>query len=400
MPPAPSARILFVDDDANVLAALQRNLRKLFVLDTATSAAIALQKLRTEGPYAVIVADMSMPVMNGVELLELVRKISPDTVRLMLTGNADQQSATDAVNRGRVHHFLTKPCPQETLVPALEEALRHHRAIVAEKTLLDQTLNGALQVLTDVLAVLDPEAFGHAQLCRAAVRETAHQLGLGSTWDLEIAAQLADLGRVTLPPTLREKVRARQVLTESERQLVARIPEFSAKLLGSIPRLGPVAEAVLYQNKNFDGSGFPADDRRGDDIPLGGRVLRAVRSLLAMHRGGMPVDDAITAIASGPEHYDPAVARALVACAPIFRSKPVAVAVGVRCLPLAELAPGYLLISDIVTVDGVMVLGAGATLESVHLQRLRNFASLNPIVEPITVEIPRSFGGHPESPSG
>ena len=86
-------RILFVDDDPNLLAALSRSLRKLFTFDTALSGAEALQKLDRDGPYAVVVADQTMPGMSGVELLETVRELAPDTVRLMLTGNADQKSA-------------------------------------------------------------------------------------------------------------------------------------------------------------------------------------------------------------------------------------------------------------------------------------------------------------------
>ena len=71
-------RILFVDDDPNLLAALSRSLRKLFTFDTALSGAEALQKLDRDGPYAVVVADQTMPGMNGVELLETVREVAPD----------------------------------------------------------------------------------------------------------------------------------------------------------------------------------------------------------------------------------------------------------------------------------------------------------------------------------
>jgi len=119
MATATNAKILFVDDDPNILAAMQRNLRKRFTLDTVTGPDEALHTLKTKGPYAVIVADMSMPIMNGAELLEEVRLSSPDTVRIMLTGNADQRTATEAVNRGNVFRFLSKPCAPETIIAVL-----------------------------------------------------------------------------------------------------------------------------------------------------------------------------------------------------------------------------------------------------------------------------------------
>lgn len=389
MTPAPAPqRILFVDDDPNLLAALQRNLRKNYTFDTALGGREALQTIQTKGPYAVIVSDMSMPGMNGVELLEQVQRVAPDTVRLMLTGNADQQSAVAAVNRGQVHRFLNKPCPPEQLIPALDDALKEHRVALAEKTLLDETLNGALKVLTDILAGLDAEAFGQAQIRRAAVRETARQMGVAETWDLEIAAQLADLGRVTLPGPLREKIRAGHLMTSNERQLVERVPEFSSRLLGSIPRLEQVAQIVLFQDKQFDGEGFPAEDRSGAALPLGARILHAVNGLIAMHQGGMPADDAVMTIKANPKRYDPAVAQSIGGCAALLRTTAKPAASGPRRLKLAELTPGYVLVSDIVTLDGVMVLAAGMLLEAVHLQRVRNFAALNPIAEPITVDAP------------
>ncbi len=381
-------KILFVDDDPNILAAMQRNFRKQFTLDTAAGPDEALKALEANGPFAVIVADMSMPVMNGAELLELVRAKSPDTVRIMLTGNADQRTAAEAVNRGEVFRFLTKPCTPETMTAVLETALLQHELIVTEKALLHQTLNGSLQVLTDILAMLDPEAFGQAQLRRSVAHEVATKLGIASTWDLEIAALLAEIGLVTLPPVLREKIRTNQALSTNERQLIDRIPEFSARLLGSIPRMEPVAQAVLYQNKNYDGSGFPSDGVCGAEIPLGARVLKVVDSAVRMHRKGIPVTDAIRALLAGPERYDLAVARALSSCSSALNTKPKTATAGMRRLPLGELAHGQLLLADIVTQEGTVLLVAGTTLNSTQLQRVRNIATLSRVIEPIAVDVP------------
>src|SRR5205085_9651219 len=92
--------------------------------------------------YAVVVADMRMPKMDGVELLSRLRTLTPTTVRIMLTGNADQQTAIDAVNEGHIFRFLNKPCPPETLEKTLRAALNQHHLITAEKELLELTLTG------------------------------------------------------------------------------------------------------------------------------------------------------------------------------------------------------------------------------------------------------------------
>lgn len=388
MPTDTNQKILFVDDDPNVLAAMQRNLRKRFSFDVAAGGNEALEIIKTGGPYAVIVADFSMPVMNGVELLEAVHVGWPDTVRIMLTGNADQRTAAEAVNRGNVFRFLSKPCSPEALTAALDTALKQHELITIEKALLNQTLKGSLQVLTDILATLDPEAFGQAQLRRRVAREVAIKLGLASTWDVEVAALLAEVGIVTLPSGVREKVRAHQTLTPNEKNLVDRIPEFSSRLLAAIPRLEGVAQAVLYQNKNFDGSGFPIDNISRTEIPLGARILRVVHEVVRMHNKGMSLVDVSGALKTGPERYDPSVVREIAACGPLLQSPRKAAANNMRSVSLAELVPGHVLLSDVTTVDGAVVLCVGTPLNATQIQRLRNFASLHPVIEPIPVDIP------------
>src|SRR5271165_2133310 len=108
-------KILFVDDEPNVLAAFERQLRKEFAVETALGPWAGLKALQNRQDYAVVVADMRMPEMNGVEFLAKVKHSAPDVVRMMLTGNADQTTATEAVNHGSIFRFLNKPCPPEKL---------------------------------------------------------------------------------------------------------------------------------------------------------------------------------------------------------------------------------------------------------------------------------------------
>ena len=137
-------KILCVDDEANILEAHQRGLGKQFHIETALGAEQALGQIDAQGPYTVVVSDMRMPGMDGVQLLSEVRKRAPDSVRIMLTGFADLQTAIEAVNEGNIFRFLTKPCPQETLAKALSAGIEQYRLVTAEKELLAKTLRGAI----------------------------------------------------------------------------------------------------------------------------------------------------------------------------------------------------------------------------------------------------------------
>lgn len=116
-------KILFVDDEQHLLDAMRRQFRGQFEMATALGGHEGLRVLQNDGPFAVIVSDFRMPMMNGVEFLERSRDISPDSVRIMLTGYTEHQTAIDAVEKGHVFHFLTKPCDGETLAAALQAAM-------------------------------------------------------------------------------------------------------------------------------------------------------------------------------------------------------------------------------------------------------------------------------------
>ncbi len=138
-------KILLVDDDANLLAATRRQLRKKFELETARSGADGLHALNTNGPFAVVISDMRMPEMNGLEFLKQVKTSAPDTVRMMLTGIADKNTAVEAVNVVNVFRFMNKPCSSESLSRAIEAGLQQYHLIRAERVLLERTLAGNVE---------------------------------------------------------------------------------------------------------------------------------------------------------------------------------------------------------------------------------------------------------------
>ena len=156
-------RILLVDDEPLVLEGLARQLGWEFDVSTAQSGARALELVQSEGPFAVVISDMRMPNMDGAEFLERARALDPDMVRVLLTGQSDLLQAIRAVNHGQLFRFLSKPCPPDVLVPTIQDAVRQHRLLTAERELLEKTLRGSVQTLLDTLALAQPDTFGRAR---------------------------------------------------------------------------------------------------------------------------------------------------------------------------------------------------------------------------------------------
>jgi response regulator RpfG family c-di-GMP phosphodiesterase len=375
-------KILFVDDEENILMAFTRGLRKQFNVETALGGEIALKLLEESGPYAVIVSDMRMPRMDGVELLALVKERYPDTVRIMLTGNSDQSTAQRAVNRGAIFRFLTKPCDTETLAAVLEIALAQYRLITAEKVLLEKTLRGTIHMLVELLSLLDPVSFGRSQRIGELSERTATKMGMEETWGLGVAAVLSHIGILTIPPSLISKVHGGAFLNSSEREIFDRVPEIGATLIRSIPRLEEVAHIVYYSHKNYNGSGFPPGELSGDAIPQGARILRAVSDFMDLvHKKSTP-RAAVLDMFSRTAWYDIEVLQALKKVVEEEEQEEVAEPREVR---FEELRPGMTLMAGVETLDGWLVLPQGTMLRASHFEKLKNFRRLFGIREPLVI---------------
>jgi len=384
-----SVKILCVDDEPNILSGYQRSLRKQFEIETAPGGAEALQKIETCGPYAVLVTDMRMPGMDGLQFLAEAQQIAPDSVRIMLTGNADQKTATDAVNEGHIFRFLNKPCPPEELAYALTAGLEQHRLITAEKELLEKTLGGTIKMLMEILASVDPELFGRAQALRrnmrvlAAALQASGSLSREAFWPLELAALLAQIGSVTVPPFIVAKVRQGAALTETEQKMWQRIPETSHSLLRNIPRLEPVAEIVRFQHKHYDGSGVPESPLAGEMVPHGARMLKVLLDLADIEARHISRRGAFTLMLRQAQRYDPQILAAARLC--LTEDEPAAPELPSVAVPLRKLAAGQVLAEDIQTTDGKVLLTAGRQLTAVLLEKLHNYAAVVRIQEPICV---------------
>jgi len=131
-------KILLVDDEPAILEGYKRLLYRNFAVDTAPSGESGLASLHVAGPFSVVISDMRMPGMNGAEFLAAVRQKAPNTVRMLLTGHADIEETIDAINRGKIFRFLSKPCTKEVLVEAINEGISQFHAAETERELAER----------------------------------------------------------------------------------------------------------------------------------------------------------------------------------------------------------------------------------------------------------------------
>ena len=357
-----SDKILFVDDEPAVLDGYRRTLYKDFQIETASSGNEALELIKNTGPYSVVVSDMRMPGMDGVALLSQVRRISPDTVRIVLTGYADFQSAMSAVNDGEVFRFLTKPCENLILKKALTGCLEQHRLVTAEKELLEKTLVGCVEALVDVLSLANPAAFSKAVRIKRYVQSLVAEMQLSSSWQYEMAAMLSQLGCVTLPPKIIEMERHGEQLTSGQQKAFDMHPAIAGVLLKKIPRLQDVAWMVAQQRTKLEDSVTSVSK----ELAIGAEILRVAVEFDDMKAKGMGDSEARERLRASSK----LTPRALDSLKCV---KPGSEGFDLRTIPISGLAAGMVLQEDVATNVGVLIAARGQELTYSLIVCLNNF---------------------------
>ncbi|NLW48454.1 MAG: response regulator [Firmicutes bacterium] len=373
-------KILLVDDDSNILAGYQRSLRKNFEISTASSGMDGLLAIKKEGPFAVIVSDYRMPVMDGIKFLAKTRKTAPDTVRIMLTGQADLQAAIDAVNEGSLFRFLLKPCPPEDLTKTLNAGVEQYRLVTAEKELLEKTLRGSIKVMSDILSIVNPVAFSHSSRVSRLGTKIAQRLNLDNLWEVEIAVMLSQIGCVTVPSGILEKKYHGQALDPKEEEMYLEHPGAGRDLIKNIPRLERVAEGIAYQEKHYDGGGIPGDQNQGPEIPVLGRILKAILDYDLLLMGGNTEIQALNLMKEHNRRYDPEILKALEE--EYYQD---GAAYQIREVRIDELLTGMIIAEDILSETGVVLVSHGQEIGETLKKRLLNYKHFNGIMEPIKV---------------
>jgi response regulator RpfG family c-di-GMP phosphodiesterase len=376
-----SERILFVDDEPNVLDGIRRTVRKQGELHTAASGAEGLRLLSEHGPFALVVSDMRMPLMNGAQFLAKVREQAPETVRMILSGQADLQATIAAVNEGHIYRFLSKPCPADQLLSAIDDGLKQYRLLTAEKVLLEQTLNGSVQMLIEILGMVQPAASARAARLQRYVIDLAAALGLPERWQWGLSALLSQIGCVALPKEILSKAEADQKLSDEERRLYESHPEVAGKLLAAIPRLEDAAAIVTAQFGEPDWAIQPEDVRQWDIRCTGRLLLRAAFEFDRLTMRGMTREAAIEALRASKPVFPQFILKALSTLSRTGQDRVV------RQVRLQDLAVGMILDEDLVSPKGIRLVPMGQEVTRALIVRLTSIAAGVGVAEPFRVRV-------------
>ena len=320
--PSPSCEVLIVDDESSFRGMLALMLRETgFRCITAAGGEEALKVLEEQRVDAII-ADLQMPGMSGLELLDKVRQRHPHVVFLMATGMDDLRVGVQAMKKG-ADDYLVKPLDVESVVAGLERALERKRLhlelegyrrrleeMVSERTQqlrtalvqVEQGYSDTLEALGAAIDLRDSETAGHSQ--RVSLYSTKILAGMDGTENeirvMATGALLHDIGKLATPDAILRKPGA---LTDEERRIMQLHVGIGYDLVKRIPFLAEAAEIVLTHHERCDGSGYPRG-LAAREIPLSAKVFAIADTVDAMtsdrpYRSALPFESAREVIRRG-----------------------------------------------------------------------------------------------------
>jgi CheY-like chemotaxis protein len=377
-------RALLVDDDPSMVTFYQFSLKdESFDVVALSEPRRAIELFEAGERFPVVVADLDMPGIDGLELVRWIKRRSPETVCMILTGNADVDSAISALNEGHLFRFMTKPCTTSALSSNIEAAIEQHWLMTAERDVLERTLGGSVAILSEILALLNPPAFSSATRIKRYVSHIASRLDLSDRWQLEVAALLCRLGCIVVPAHVLDKALAGDPLTASEQELLASHPAVGAELLAKIPRLQNVAAIIEGQNRPVPDP--PRQEPRdADPVALGSQVLRAALELDRWILLGYGRSAAIGELRRGGKIWTVVLSA--------LEDVEVDVQPGdrIRKIGVASLRPGMILEEDVRARNGVLLVARGQEVTITVAKRLQGFAQGLGVHEPFSVRLPAS----------
>ncbi|MFV2039212.1 MAG: response regulator [Acidimicrobiales bacterium] len=291
------AKILVVDDDEVLLRSLKRILKARYDVQCESNPYRALVALEDDGPFAVIVSDLTMPGVDGIEFLERARDEAPETPRILLTGNATLPASIDAVNRAHIDSFLTKPVSPEELLRWIDNAVLQHGELVNEFDTGSEILEGSAAALMETLAIANPTAYALTKRVTNLSEHYLKQHPRSDAWEISMAARLCYLGSAALGADLSSRVLHGEPVASSEDLLVGCVAGFTIDIVARIPRLAHVEDILRHHRSR------PAR-ADVDGMPFGAQLLGALTALAEFEATTNSRQDAADAL-MGLDAFEP-----------------------------------------------------------------------------------------------
>ena len=415
-----NATLLLVDDEPNVLSSLKRLLRPQgYRIFTAESGAEGLE-IMARDTVDLVISDMRMPEMNGAQFLEQVNQRWPDAIRILLTGYAEIGATIDAINKGHIYRYISKPWEDNDIVLSIQHALRQKQLERANRGLEDLTrkqneelkdLNANLEakvkarteelrqtmgflevtheklkkgfitsirVFSNLIEMREGVMSGHSHRVAELSRAIAQQMEMkeAEVQDVFLAALLHDVGKIGLPDYLLEKPFT--TLTGEERAEVMKHPIKGQTALMALEQLQGAAKLIRSHHEHFDGLGYP-DKLHGLEIPLGARIIALANEYDAVQIGTilnkrLKQADAVLFVQEGKgKRYDPAVVDAFMS---VMGASGTAQAVQEIAVRMDQAKPGMVLSRDLMSSHGELLLSKDYMLDEALIKQIKGFEHL------------------------
>lgn len=433
--------LLLVDDEANILASLRRLFRPDgYRVLTAEGGAAGLAILERE-PVDLVISDMRMPEMTGAQFLQQVAERWPDVIRILLTGYADLNSTVEAINKGHIYSYFSKPWEDNEIRLAVRHALEQKvleeerrrleeltrrqnaelkelNATLEEKVAarteelrqtnlflelayeqLEQSYYAAIPIFANLVELREGPGGGHGRDVAELARRIAEGLGLDEETARQVyfAGLLHDIGKIGLPDRMLRTPYAD--LKPMERQVVDKHPVTGQAILMGLEPLQTTALFIRHHHERPDGYGFP-DRLEGDAIPLGSRIVAVASDYYDLLSGALfgeksrPRQAVQFILERRGARYDAAVVDQFVSL--VEQDEREAAAQEVALAPHA-LRPGMVLARDLVNGEGILLLTRGYRLNEHLIAKLHDYAQDQE--EPVLIHVrpPEAEEAEPEA---
>jgi len=373
-----SEKILIVSKDINLLHSFQEMLGQKYNLQTTSNPGHSLTTVKSE-PFAIIIADNKFDNTDSIRFFSQVKRVDPDAVRIGLTDADNPDYIIKLVNEANVFKVLTKPVNLSELLNIIKDSIEYHHQILKQKAIASETIKGTIQILVDIIATTTPQASGRLTSLRQTVKKVANRLGLVNISELNIIAVLSHMGWISIPPKITKKKLTGQQLSSEENEIYRTHSEVGNQLLAKLPRLEEVARAIKYQQKHYDGGGFPSFPIKGKDIPIGARILKVATDFDELCTQMEPLN-ALGVMKNRKNIYDPDILLALEA--EVYN---LAEGYTFQEVEVSNVTSGMVLAKDIFDNKGVVLLSKGQEISDPLRLRLKNYAQLGYINKPIEI---------------
>lgn len=244
-------KILMVDDDVRVLNGYKRILGKDFDVKMARDPVVGLKILKSEDDIAVIISDYMMPKVDGNLFFKVAKEISPDSIRIMLSGNADLTTAVSSINKSSVYKLLIKPFPATELKKIIFEAIKIYNKNIELKDIEDNIFLVASSIIKNLVAMLSPRDGFFVNNITYITKIIVHKLPYLKPKKIIIASYLSQLGFINLPDEIKSKIYNKKQLNADEVKALEEHPIFAKKIVMKKAFLIDIAKGISYQNKTF-----------------------------------------------------------------------------------------------------------------------------------------------------